>query len=103
MVATSAQKARKWWRAQMGPDGQLVIPEEIRQELGLDEGETVVMQIKDGKLQIWSLHQAIRRAQEHMRQYIIPGQSVVDELIAERRAEAAREEAEAREAEAFRE
>lgn len=80
----------------MGPDGQLVIPEEIRQELGLNEGELVTMQIVDGELRIISAHEGIRRAQEIARKYIIPGQSIVDELIAERRAEAAREEAEIR-------
>jgi AbrB family looped-hinge helix DNA binding protein len=103
MVAVPAQTARKKWRARIGPDGQLVIPEDIRQELGLNEGELVVMQIADGELRIISVHEGIRRAQEIARKYIVPGKSIVDELIAERRAEAAREEAEAREAEGLRE
>lgn len=37
---------------------------------------------------------AIRRIQEELRQFIPEGVSLVDELIADRRAEAAREEAE---------
>ena len=37
------------------------------------------------------IRERIRRVQEMMRPYIIPGVSIVDELIAERRAEAARE------------
>jgi AbrB family looped-hinge helix DNA binding protein len=103
MVAVPAQTSRKWWRARIGPDGQLVIPEEIRQELGLNEGEPVSLEIVDGELRIMSVQEGIRRAQERAHKYIIPGKSVVDEFIAERRAEAAREEAEERAAQAHRE
>jgi AbrB family looped-hinge helix DNA binding protein len=84
----------------MGSGGRLVIPAEIRRELGLKEGEPVVMRVEDGELRILSFREVLRRVQESMRPYIVPGQSVVDELIAERRAENARDEAEAREVEA---
>jgi len=85
----------------MGSGGRLVIPADIRRELGLEEGEPVVMRVEDGVLRIWSVREGIRRAQEIGRKYAHPGVSVVDELIAERRAENARDEAEAREAEAL--
>jgi AbrB family looped-hinge helix DNA binding protein len=78
-------------RTRIGAGGRLVIPAEIRRELGLEEGEPVVMRVEDGELRIWSVSEGIRRVQERMKPYVIPGQSIVDELIAERRAEAARE------------
>ncbi|MGE3913772.1 MAG: hypothetical protein AB7K36_30795, partial [Chloroflexota bacterium] len=42
----------------------------------------------DGELRIRSFRESIRRVQERVRPYIRPGESIVDELIAERRAEA---------------
>lgn len=89
-------------RSRIGAGGRLVIPAEIRRELGLEEGEPVTMRVEDGELRIWSVSEGIRRVQERMKPYIVPGQSVVDELIAERRAEVAREEEELRASEARR-
>ncbi len=105
MVATPAVSAqrRKTRKTRIGSGGRLVIPSEIREQLGLKEGTPVVMRVEDGELRIMSVREGIRRAQEIARKYIIPGKSIVDELIAERRAEAEREEAEAREAAARRE
>jgi AbrB family looped-hinge helix DNA binding protein len=83
-------------RARIGVGGRLVIPAEIRRALGMEEGEPVVMRVEDGELRIWTISEGIRRVQERVAQYITPGQSMVDELIAERRAENARDEEEAR-------
>ena len=71
--------------------GRVVIPAEYRRALGLREGDAVVIQLDDGALRILTRAQAIRRAQEIVAKYVSPGRSLVDELIAERRAEAARE------------
>jgi hypothetical protein len=51
-----------------------------------------MVEMKDGELRVRPLQAAIRQAQEMVRSYIPdPDRSLVDELIAERRAEAARE------------
>ena len=71
--------------------GRVVIPAEYRRALGLREGDAVVIQLDDGALRILTRAQAIRRAQEIVARYVSPERSLVDELIAERRAEAARE------------
>ena len=71
--------------------GRIVIPAEYRRALGLREGDPVMVQLDDGELRILTRAQAIRRAQEIVAKYVPPGRSLVDELIAERRAEAARE------------
>jgi AbrB family looped-hinge helix DNA binding protein len=91
MVAASTRGRSKTRQSRMGSGGRLVIPAEIREELGLKEGEPVVMRVKNGELRIWTAREGIRRAQEIVRRYVPPGVSLVDELIAERRAEAARE------------
>ena len=71
--------------------GRVVIPAEYRRALGLRAGDAVVVQLDDGALRILTRAQAIRRAQEIVAKYVSPERSLVDELIAERRAEAARE------------
>ena len=71
--------------------GRVVIPAEYRRALGLREGDAVVIQLDDGALRILTRAQAIRRAQEILAPYLSGKGSLADELIAERRAEAARE------------
>ena len=71
--------------------GRVVIPAEYRRALGLREGDAVVIQLDDGALRILTRAQAIKRAQEIVAPYFSGKPSPVDELIAERRAEAARE------------
>ncbi len=71
--------------------GRIVIPAEYRRALGLREGDPVTVQLDDGELRVLTRAQAIRRAQEILAPYLAGKPSPVDELIAERRAEAARE------------
>ncbi len=71
--------------------GRVVIPAELRLKLGIGVGDVLVWR-QDGEQLILSTKMAaIRRAQAIMAPYNQPGQSSVDELIAERRREAARE------------
>ena len=72
-------------------NGRVFIPAEYRKELGLNPGDAVVIKLLDGELQIVSHAEALRRVRELIARYISPERSLVDELIAERRAEAARE------------
>ena len=72
-------------------NGRVFIPAEFRQELGLNPGDRVVVKLRDGELQILPHEVAVKRMRELIARYIPPERSLVDELIAERRAEAARE------------
>lgn len=74
--------------------GRIVIPAEIRDALGLAAGEKIVLRVKDGRLEVENLRQSIaRHAGIARRMGNIPDNvSIVDEFIAERRAEAARGE-----------
>lgn len=78
-------------RVQVGEKGRIVIPVEMREALGISEGDRVTLQVENHELRISTLRSRIRRAQERAAKYVKPGTLVSDELIAERR-EAAKHE-----------
>jgi len=66
-----------------------VIPVEFRRHLGLTPGAVVVIsETGDGDLRISTPAAGLRRAQELVGRYVQPGDSLADELLAERRREA---------------
>jgi AbrB family looped-hinge helix DNA binding protein len=75
----------------MTDGGCVVIPAEYRKALGLEPGDELIVALEDGELRLFTLQQAVRRAQAIVRKYIPEGRSLSDELIAERRAESANE------------
>jgi AbrB family looped-hinge helix DNA binding protein len=81
-------------KAPLSANGRIVIPAAIRKELGFAPGDTMLMDVEDGVLRIESYSARIRRIQESLKQYISPDRLLSDELIAERRDEARREEEE---------
>jgi len=72
-------------------NGRVVIPAEVRESLGMKGGDKLLARVEDGALILEPIHVSIRKAQELVAKYIPPGVSMVDELIAERRAAAERE------------
>lgn len=80
----------------MGKDGRIVIPANIRSQVNMPKGGAFVVRVENGVVTLEPLPHAIAAVQAMMRPYAIEGVSIVDELIADRRAEAAREEAEGR-------
>ena len=87
----SGRPARQEW-VQVGPDGRVAVPTAYRQALGIEPGGQVLMLLEDGEIRLVGRSAAIRRAQELVARYIPKGAKLVDELLAERRREAAREE-----------
>ena len=81
----------RYVRCKINQNGRIVIPAAIRQEMGIKAGESLLMEVEDGVLRIESYPARIRRIQQEFAQYNRPGVFASDELIAERRAEAARE------------
>jgi AbrB family looped-hinge helix DNA binding protein len=75
----------------IGTQGRIVLPREIREELGAEEGATYIARVEDGRLVLESRAAILARMQDRWRDVAPPGVSLVDELIADRRAEAARE------------
>ena len=66
-----------------------MIPARFRHALGLKPGDSVQIELEDGVLRLESRAARIKRAQALVAKYA-SGRSLADELIAERRAEAAR-------------
>ena len=77
----------------MSDGGRVVIPAEIRNSMGLKEGDTVLWELRGGEAVLTTRLVQMREAQAMVRQHLPAGVSLVDELIADRRAENARDEA----------
>jgi AbrB family looped-hinge helix DNA binding protein len=79
-------------RTKVDQGGRVLIPARLRQELDVAPGDAVILEIKEGELRLRSYKRAIEEAQAIIRKYIPDrNRSLVDELIEERRREAARE------------
>jgi AbrB family looped-hinge helix DNA binding protein len=79
---------------QVKEGGRIVLPAELRATLGIAEGDTLMAEVVDGELRLFTRAEAIRRVQEYVRGLVPEGTSLVDELIAERRQDAQREASE---------
>jgi bifunctional DNA-binding transcriptional regulator/antitoxin component of YhaV-PrlF toxin-antitoxin module len=83
-------------RAKVIEGGKLVLPAKLRRAAGIEPGDTVTVELEGGVLRVLSLRAEIERIQKLMEPYRPKdGRSIVDEFIAEKRAEVAREDAEA--------
>jgi AbrB family looped-hinge helix DNA binding protein len=71
--------------------GRLQIPADVRKELGLADGDAVRISIENGEVRIRPFKDVVKELQARIRKYVPEGVSITDELIADRRAEAARE------------
>ncbi|TXM94896.1 AbrB/MazE/SpoVT family DNA-binding domain-containing protein [Methylobacterium sp. WL30] len=71
--------------------GKLIIPAAFRRKLGIDTGDTVVLELGEDGLHVRSLTSAVRLAQEIVREFVPNEVNLADELVAERRSEAERE------------
>ncbi len=74
----------------MKPDGRVLVPAALRREFGAPPGEPLVARVEDGRLILERRADILRRAQERFAS-LGPGDDLVDELLADRRAEARRE------------
>ena len=72
-------------------DGRIIIPAQALSELGVQGPQRVSVSVVDGEVVVDTLDAAVKRMQAYYRQFIPEGVSLVDELFAERRAEATRE------------
>ena len=79
-------------RVTVGPGGRVVIPAEYRAGLNIEEGGAVFMRLDGEELHVVSDATETRRVREMIARYVPEGVSLVDELIRERRREAAAEE-----------
>lgn len=87
------------YHAKVIAGGKIVIPAELRRELGIKDGDSVVIERDDrGQLVLKSYAQVVKEVQANFRAMIGPYEgSIVDELIADRRREAEEEDRRTRE------
>jgi AbrB family looped-hinge helix DNA binding protein len=78
-------------RMRVNQNGRVVIPASYRKALGIKTGDEVILRMEDDELRITTMKRRLERAQRRIRQYVKPGVSLADELIAERREAAKRE------------
>ena len=76
-------------RAVIGPGGRVVIPAAYRQALGIKEGDAVFIRLDGDGLRVVSDDTEVFEVREMLARYVPAGTSLVDELIEERRREAA--------------
>lgn len=75
---------------QIGADGRILIPAEMRRAMKIDHNGKLNAELVEGELRLFSPQIALEKIQRYMQTHV-EGGSMVDELLAERRAEEARE------------
>lgn len=73
-------------RIKLGDGGRFVIPASMREEMGIKPGDSLIAYVEDGELRVRSFDDNLKRIQQRLSAKKKPGQSVVDEFLAERRA-----------------
>jgi bifunctional DNA-binding transcriptional regulator/antitoxin component of YhaV-PrlF toxin-antitoxin module len=82
---------KEFYHARLNDEGRIVIPAACRRQVGLQTGKDVLLKITPDGLLLYTQEQSLKRLQDWVAKGVAPGISLVDELIAERRAEAATE------------
>lgn len=82
----------KTMRVQVTEDGEVILPAEFVKAIGACPGDRVTLALEGDEVRAFTPATAIRKAQEWVAEHFPGDRSLVDELIAERRAEAAREQ-----------
>jgi AbrB family looped-hinge helix DNA binding protein len=78
-------------RTKVTQGGRIVIPADMRRRLGIEVGEDVSIALDGESLRIVTQKESIKRAQALVSKFVPKGVSLVDELVADRRREAANE------------
>ena len=86
------EPALQWVWTTVRKGGAIELPAFFLASMGVTEGDPVQLALEGGVIRVLSRAAALCEAQELVRRYVPEGVSLVDELLAERRAEAAREE-----------
>jgi hypothetical protein len=71
----------------VAPDGSVVLPAIITKALALKAGDVLFVRIHDGEIHLLTRKAVTRRVQALAREFVPPGISLVDELLADRRRE----------------
>jgi hypothetical protein len=81
-----------FFRLEVAPGGGLALPPDLRRALGVEAGGAIVVRPTSDGWEMIDCRSAARHARDLVRNLNPQGVSLVDELLEERRAEAAREQ-----------
>jgi AbrB family looped-hinge helix DNA binding protein len=73
----------------LGPGGRVVIPADMRDSMGLAQGDEMVAHLENGRLTLVTANETVRQLQAAMALLVPEGVSLAGDLIADRRREAA--------------
>lgn len=85
----------QYTHTRLGEDRRVAIPAKLCARLGLAVGDPLVLEDDGDSLRLVPCARLLADVQAAFAPYRVPGESLVDELIAGRRAEASREDARA--------
>jgi AbrB family looped-hinge helix DNA binding protein len=77
--------------AKLGESGRIVIPVELRRGLGVEAGDELILRLDAEGLHLSTPAQALARAQAFVKGLGIEGRDLAEELVVDRRREAAEE------------
>lgn len=93
-IDRSNSKASRIYRGRVDASGRVLLPAELRGAMQVGEGDSVFFVQREGAVELRTQSQAVQRAQEFFCALAPRRISLVNELLTERRAEAARGESE---------
>jgi AbrB family looped-hinge helix DNA binding protein len=81
-----------YYRSKVAEAGRVVIPAELRKQYGIEDGGEVVFRKEEDGIRLMSAQQAIRQVQDYFASLAPPDVRLSEELLRDRREEAARED-----------
>jgi len=78
-------------RVKLDASGRIVLPSDVRHQLGVNEGDSVLVVGNNNAFRIQTAANALQEAQDYFSSFVPPDVSLVDEILIEHREEAARE------------
>lgn len=94
----NSKPPEKPFKARVDSAGRVLLPAELRKQMGIEPGRQLMMRMTEpGLMEVWTSEYGWKKAQEIVGTWKPGEPSWVDKLVAERRAEAAKDDEEQRE------
>ncbi len=77
--------------ARLAENGRIVVPARMRKALGIDKGDAVWIELHGGELRVRPARSALKRIQLLLKPFAAATRACSEELVADRRIEAAGE------------
>ena len=91
-TTTGPKATTETYRTNIQDHGRVVIPAPLRRDLQFNIGDEVFLRVEQSRIVITRADDAVGQFQASVARHFPQDRNLVDELIAERRAEAARDE-----------